>query len=111
MKTRDVVIGLIVFIILISGALIIRNNRNTPKSTLPLPTPNFQNVESKFPSLSVPSNADRINLNNVSGSTGMGEAFRTYQSGKFSLTIMVDLPSPNGEMWGMPTSHLYLPED
>jgi len=94
MKTRDVVIGLIVLIILISGALIIRNNRKTQKSTLPLPTPNFQNVESKFPSLNVPANADRINLNGVLDGTGNGGAFRTFSNGKFAFTVMADLPSP-----------------
>ncbi len=95
MKTRDIVIGLIVLVVLISGALIIRNGRKAPTSGIALPTPNFAQVENKFPSLTIPSNADRINLNSVAGVTGMGESFRTYSNGRFSLTIMADLSAPS----------------
>lgn len=94
MKTRDIVIGLIVLVVLISGALIIRNGRKAPTSGIALPTPNFAQVENKFPSLTIPSNADRVNLNSVNGATGMGESFRTYSNGRFSLTIMADLSAP-----------------
>lgn len=94
MKTRDVVIGFVILVVLIAGALVIRNARNAKTTNVPLPTPNFKQIESKFPSLTVPANADRINLNSVNGATGMGESFRTYSNDRFSLTIMADLSAP-----------------
>lgn len=92
MKARDVVIGLVVLIALIAGALYLKNRKAAPLTSTP--TPNYQNVESKFPGLNVPANADRASLTDVSGGQGMGEAFRTFQNGKFSLTVIVNLPSP-----------------
>jgi hypothetical protein len=94
MKTRDVVIGLVVLILLIAGAFIIRDARRAKTLKSPLPTPTFQQVEGKFPSLKVPANANRINLNDVTGSNQMGEAFRTSQDNKFTLTIIGSLPTP-----------------
>lgn len=92
MKVRDVVIGLVVLIALIAGALYLKNRKASPSS--PAPTPNYQTVESKFPGLNVPANADRASLTDVTGGQGMGEAFRTFQNGKFSLTVIANLPTP-----------------
>lgn len=94
MKTRDVAIGFIVLIALIAGVLVIKNSQKGKTATLPSPTPNFGVVENKFPSLKVPANADRASLNDISGDGGMGEAFRTFQNGQFSLTVMANLPDP-----------------
>lgn len=94
-KARDVVIGLIVLVILITGAIYIRNNRKAKTSVVPLPTPNFELVESKFPGLTVPANADRVNLNKVDGAEGIGEVFKTFSNGKFNLTVMADLSAPD----------------
>lgn len=93
MKTRDVVIGLIVLVVLISAALIIKNGKKSPVSNTPLPTPSFQSNVNNFPGIKIPANADRIDLKSVNGSMGMGEAFRTYTNGKFSLTIVANLPA------------------
>lgn len=60
-----------------------------------MPTPNFQVVESKFPSLNVPTNADKIGLKNLTGNGETGEAFKTYQNGKFNMTVIADLPTPS----------------
>lgn len=94
MKARDVIIGLIVLVVLITGAIYIRNARKAKSLTVPVPTPNFQQTESKFPGLTVPENADKANLNNVSGGEGVGESFKTFSNGKFALTVMADLPAP-----------------
>lgn len=93
MKARDVVIGFVVLVVLVAGGLYIKNARKA-KISPPTPTPSFQEVENKFPGLKVPENADRINLNSVAGEVGMGEAARTFENGKFSLTVMADLPAP-----------------
>lgn len=93
MRTRDVVVGFIVSVLFIVGILLIVRAKTSKKvQNTPVPTPNYQQIESKFPALPVPSNADRAALTDVSGGAGMGEAWRTYQNGKFTLTIMADLP-------------------
>jgi len=94
-KARDVVIGLVVLVLLITGAIYIRNARKAKSLTVPTPTPNFQQTESKFPGLTIPADADKASLNSVSGGEGTGESFKTFSKGKFSLTVMADLPSPD----------------
>jgi len=96
MKTRDVVTGLIVLVLLVSGVLVYKNIQKNKNSKLPTPTPDFQQVESKFPSLKVPENADKASLNSVETATGMGEAFKTYENGKFDLTVIANLETPMG---------------
>lgn len=81
-----------VLVFLVTGALYIKAGRKAETASIPLPTPNFQHVESKFPNLAVPSNADRTGLVDVSGGQGIGEAFRAFSNGEFSLTVAVDLP-------------------
>lgn len=95
MKTRDIVTGLIVLVVLIAGVLLIRNARNKSLTTVPSPTPSIeQKVTQKFGNLTIPANADKADLLDVSGGPGMGEAVRTFENGKFTLTILADLPAP-----------------
>lgn len=101
MKIKDVVIGLIVLAVLVTGVILVKNSKKPNVATTPVASPNYQQVESKFPGLKVPANADRLNLNNVSGGEGVGEAWRTFENarlpdgqGKFDLTVMATLPSP-----------------
>lgn len=94
MKVKDVVIGLIVLVVLITGAILLKNARNKKTVVVASPTPNFQRVETKFPSLNIPANADRTNLYASSGFQGMGEAIRSSANGKFTLTVVADLGAP-----------------
>ncbi len=94
MKTKDVLIGLIVIAIVVTGAIVYKNSKKKTASEVVSPTPNYQFVENKFPGLKVPANADRASLNKVSGSEGMGEAFRVYENGRYNLTVMATLPDP-----------------
>lgn len=98
MKTKDVVIGLIVVVLLVTAVLVYKN-RKTPAPKVTSPTPNYQQVETKFPGLKIPTNADRANLSDISGGSGIGEAFRTYEGGKFNLTIMANLPDGAYQAW------------
>lgn len=93
MKAKDIIIGFVVLVALVAGIVYVKNLKKNKVST-PVPTPNYQQVEGKFPGLKVPENADRANLVAPSGKEGIGEAFRTSQNGKLSLTVMADLPSP-----------------
>lgn len=93
MKARDVVIGFVVLVVLVGGGLLYKNAKKG-KISVPAPTPNFQEVESKFPGLSVPANADKASLTDVSGGTGMGEGIRGIENGMLSLTVLANLDSP-----------------
>lgn len=95
MKTRDAIIGLVVLVVLITGALLIRRARDGKLQNLPISTPSIsQDLESKFPGLTVPANADRANLSDVTGGQGMGEAIRGIKNGLLSLTVLANLEAP-----------------
>jgi hypothetical protein len=96
-KTRDVVTGFVVLIIIIAGVLWFKNSRTRRLVAIPTPTPIStieKQVTQKFGGLKIPANADKADLTDVSGGIGLGEAARTYQNGKFSLTVLADLPDP-----------------
>ena len=93
MKARDIVIGFVVLVLIVCAILVYKNSKKIPP-VITSPNPNYQQVEQKFPSLKVPTNADRISLNSISGGTETGEAFRTFENGTFSLTIIADVPTP-----------------
>jgi hypothetical protein len=94
MKSRDVVAGLIIIVILITGGLLIKKNRAN-KLAIPLATPSVEErVTSKFGGIILPEDGDKADLNAVSGQEGLGEAVRTNQNGKFDLTVLADLSEP-----------------
>ena len=99
MRARDIVTGFIVLIVLIAGVLWFKNLKNRKVVTVPTPTPTptstiEKQITGKFGDLKIPANADKADLMDVSGGVGLGEAVRIYQNGKFSLTILADLPDP-----------------
>ena len=99
MRARDIVTGFIVLIVLIAGVLWFKNLKNRKVVTVPTPTPTptstiEKQITGKFGGLKIPANADKADLMDVSGGVGLGEAIRTYQNGKFSLTVLADLPDP-----------------
>lgn len=94
-KAKDVVIGLIVLVILITGALYIRNSRRANTSSPPISTPNIsQVVKNTFPN--IPEGVERVNLSDVSGGNSIGVATRTeivanlpeLGSGKFYQVLL-----------------------
>lgn len=92
MKARDIATGLIIIIVIISAVLLVKNSKKNKVTNLP--ASNFQQVESKFPGLTVPANADKTSLTDVSGGIGMGEAIRGIKNGLLSLTVLADLEAP-----------------
>jgi len=93
-KTRDAVIGFIVLVVLITGAVLIRNSRKN-KLALPLPTLTVeQKVTDKFGGLVIPADVDKADLTDVSGTGGLGIATRKFANGRFELTVLADLPDP-----------------
>ena len=96
MKTRDVVVGFLVLVVLIAGILLAKNSKKNNVLNLPSPTPSIsQTITEKFGGITVPSNADKADLVTVAGGSGIGEAIRVFENGKFELTVLTDLPQPS----------------
>jgi len=86
-----VIVGFLVIVVLVSAGLLIKNYKKGRSVEPPIKPPVFEQVEAKFPGIKVPENADRAGLTGVSEAAGVGEAFRTYENGRFNITVMADL--------------------
>ncbi|QQG41813.1 MAG: hypothetical protein HYV90_00670 [Candidatus Woesebacteria bacterium] len=95
MKTRDIIVGFLVLVVLITGVLLFKNSKKNDVLNLPSSTPSiFQRITEKFGGITIPSNADRADLVSVMESGGIGEAIRVFENSKFELTVLADLPEP-----------------
>lgn len=78
MKSRDIVTGFIILVLLVGGALLIRNLRNKNQAQEPTPTPSIEEkVKETFNGLTIPSDIERTELKDVSGGGAFGVATRT----------------------------------
>lgn len=86
MKTRDIVVGFLVLVIVVAAVLVIgRVKINTNKVQAPSATPSIQQrVVSKFNGLVIPQDEAHVELKDVSGGNSAGLATRTE--------ILADLP-------------------
>lgn len=91
MRTRDIVIGLIILAVVAGAIVWLRRARTTPE---PLPTPSIEEKIEKTFNLEIPEDVERADLNDVTGGTGSGIAIRKYESGRFTHTLLADLPDP-----------------
>jgi len=76
MKTRDVVIGLVVLVILITAALLIKRSLNK-KAVVSTPTQQVsiqQKIQNTFPGLTIPEDSVKTNLIDVTGGQSFGVA-------------------------------------
>ncbi len=97
MKRRDIVIGLIIFVVIAAVVLWSRKPRVTPVES-PLPSPQTK-VEEKF-NYEIPEDANKVDLKNVAGGEGQGIATRVYRNNRFELVILADLEDPQkGEFY------------
>jgi len=93
MKNRDIVIGLAV-LLLFAGVIYIRQ-RSKPKEEMVIPETlsSEETIEEKF-NIQIPDNVDKAELRDVGGAGGSGIATREFENGKFSHSVLVDLPDP-----------------
>lgn len=93
MKTKDIVIGLVVVTVIVVTGLIIKNNRDSKLQESLENIPSVEEkIEEKFGGLIVPDDVEKVELNDVSGGTGYGIATRTE--------ILADLPElSNGKTY------------
>jgi len=98
MKTRDIIVGFLVLVVLITGVLLIKNSKKNKAVNLPAQTPSIsQKITEKFGGITIPPNADKADLLPVAGNEGLGEVVRVFDNGKFELTVLADLgQSKNG---------------
>jgi len=89
MKTRDLVIGLIFLVGIVTAILIIRGKakvNSLPVPTVPIETPSTQQrLQSKFQNLVIPTGGDQIDFTDVTGGSAMGIATKNE--------IIADLPT------------------
>ncbi len=96
MKARDVIIGFIFLVILITGVLWIYKSRSQKKLNLPLSTPTVSSkINQAFPNLVVPDGAERADLSSPNGGEGVGVATRQKTNTGYSITVMANLPVPD----------------
>lgn len=89
MKNRNILVAFVVLVAIIAGVLIFKNRSKIVPKVNPTATPSIQTqIESKFKGLVIPADAEKVELKNVSGGSGMGIATRSE--------ILADLPTPSG---------------
>lgn len=83
---RRIITAFLVLVVIIAGVIYFsQKNKNKSSLTLPSPTPSItQQVTNKFNGFTIPSDAEKIELKNVSGGEGMGIATRNE--------VLADLP-------------------
>jgi hypothetical protein len=75
---RIIIVFLFLLIVIAAVLIVIKRKKATPSLiNLPSPTPSVtEQIEKQFPGLNIPSNAEQIELKNVSGGEAMGIAIR-----------------------------------
>ena len=97
MKRRDIVIGLLVLVVLAGVVYWARR----PKEVLRVETePSVeQKIEDSF-KLQIPDDVDKSELSDVSGGNSSGISTRKYENGKFTHSVLADIPDPeSGEFY------------
>lgn len=77
MKTRDIAIGLVVLVVLISAVLVIKKSLNKKNLIVPSDTSIEQKISKTFNGLVIPEDTEKIELKDVSGGESFGIATDT----------------------------------
>lgn len=92
MKSRDLVIGAVVLLIL-AGLIYYRQSNQTPIETVPLAQSTEQALEDKL-KIQIPEDVDKAELKAAEGATGTAIATRNFEDNKFTSSVIADLPAP-----------------
>jgi hypothetical protein len=94
MNRRDIVIGFVI-LALLAGFIYLRSQRaETPDE---LTVPQTLSVEDKFEEafgVELPEDVERAELSDVTGGESSGIATRKFDNGRFTHTVLADLPDP-----------------
>ncbi len=94
MNRRDIVIGLAVLAVL--GAFVYFRQRRVDEEDQ-LKVPQTLSIEDRLEdafNMEVPEDVEKAELKDVSGGDGSGLATRKYEAGRFTHTVLADLPEP-----------------
>jgi hypothetical protein len=91
MKTRDIVIGIVVLLIL-GGVIYFRQKNKTSSETTVPPTSTVeQKMEDKF-HVQIPDDVSKAELKDSTGGNSTGIATKNFNNGKFQASVLADLP-------------------
>jgi len=100
MKQKDIVVGILLLVI-VAGLIFYKQKTSKPQEEMKLPeTLSVEKaIEEKF-KLEIPEDVDKAEMKDVSGGTSQAIATRKFEAGRFTLTILADLPDPQrGEFY------------
>lgn len=96
LKIRDIVIGLLV-VALVGGFIYFRQNQTTdqeePETRVPETLSVEDEMEERF-NMNIPEDVDRAELSDVAGGDARGLATRQFDDGRFTHSVLADLPDP-----------------
>ena len=96
MKSKDYIVWFVVLLLIFGGYFFLKKTKTSQNKEIAYPTPSSieKKITEKFGGIVIPTDADRSDLSPVNGKDGFGMATRRYSNGKFSLTVLGDLPEP-----------------
>ena len=95
MTRRDIVIGLIILLVVV-GVIFIRQKNRPSNEVMKVPetlSSVQEQIENKF-NLKIPTDVDKAELKDVSGGQSSAIATRKFENGKFTASVLADLPDP-----------------
>src|SRR3989304_9582998 len=95
MKRRDIVIGLVGFLLVVGIVYWNRRSRQSEEMKVPetLSSSVEEKLEEKF-KIQIPEDISKAELKDVSGETASGIATRKFENNTFAYTLIADLPDP-----------------
>ena len=97
MKSRYIVFGLGLIILIIFAFFSLRRRQTQTSENLVTPTPQTLSIQDKIEQnfkTQIPEDVDKAELKDVSGGNASGLATRKFVNSTFELAILADLPQP-----------------
>lgn len=91
MKKRDIVIGFVILAVL--AGIIYWVRRPVDKLKVPSTPSVEEKIEGVF-NIEIPEDAEKAQLEDVTGGDASGIATRSYEDGRFTHVVLADLPDP-----------------
>lgn len=97
MKRRNFLIGLVIIALLAGLVFLLRR----PKEPLEVPeaTPSVEERMEETFKFEIPEDVEKAELKDVTGGTSVGFATRKFEQGRFTHSVLADLPDPEGDLF------------
>ena len=93
MKTRDIVIGVVILLVLAGVIYYRQKQKNLPETTVPEAVSVEKQMEDKF-HVQIPDDVSKPELKDQTGGNSTGIATENVVNGKYQASILADLPEP-----------------